>query len=204
MAADYCSRISCMSPRCGVKSPVIAVSAISWRLAHGSAENWSREGHFSTEVALGMPKSDAMMDPSGELPCGITPGVVDRGQAFDASKINYRRIAYDVRLDRVNRFVDQHYADPLTLEKVANVAGLEKSYFSRYFHKKTGVCYHDWLHWIRVNHAIDLMRSHEVTITEIAFAVGYQDLRTFERAFDKCTGQCPKAMKKKVISDLHS
>ena len=148
--------------------------------------------------------NDEMVAPPGRRPHDVTSGVDTRGKTFDSSKINYRRFAYDVRLDRVNRFVDQHYADPLTLEKVANVAGLEKSYFSKYFHKKTGVCYHDWLHWIRVNHAIDLMRSHEATITEIAFAVGYQDLRTFERAFDKCTGQCPKAMKKKVISDLHS
>ncbi len=149
-----------------------------------------------------MLKNDEPVEPPGRRPYDVTPGVVTPRQTFDASKINHRRFDYDVRLERVNRFVDQHYADPLPLERVAIVAGLEKSYFSKYFHKKSGVCYHDWLHWIRVNHAIDLMKAHEVSVTEIAFAVGFQDLRTFERAFEKCTGQCPKAMKKKVLLEL--
>lgn len=149
-----------------------------------------------------MLKHDEAVEPSGRRQRAVTPDVDTRARTFDASKINHHRFDYDARLDRVNRFVDQHYADPLPLETVASVAGLEKSYFSRYFHQKTGVCYHDWLHWIRVNHAIDLMRSRELSVTEIAFAVGYQDLRTFERAFEKCTGQCPKVIKKKILLEL--
>ena len=101
-------------------------------------------------------------------------------------------------MQRVKRFVDEHYADPLPLSRVASVAGLERSYFSRYFHKKSGVCYRDWLNWLRVNRAIDLMNTRDLSITEIGFAVGFRDLRTFERAVDRCTGQCPKALKKRV------
>jgi len=118
---------------------------------------------------------------------------------FDASKIDDNRFAFDPRLGRVKRFIEQHYSEPLPLGTVAEIAGLEKSYFSRYFHQKIGVCYHDWLHWVRVNHAIQLMNSRDMPVTQIAFAVGYQDLRTFERAFEKCTGDCPNAMKKKVL-----
>jgi AraC-like DNA-binding protein len=44
------------------------------------------------------------------------------------------------------------------------------------------------------------MRSQSLSVTEIAFAVGYRDLRTFERAFGKCTGQCPKVVRKKIQS----
>ncbi len=123
-------------------------------------------------------------------------------RTFDATKINDRCFDYDVRLNRVKRFVEQHYSEPLPLSTIAPVAGLEKSYFSRYFHEKIGVCYHDWLHWIRVNHAIELMEKHVFSLTSIVFTVGYQDLRTFERAFEKCTGQCPMAMKKKVLMDM--
>ena len=107
-------------------------------------------------------------------------------------------VDYDVRLARLKRFVDRHYADPLPLERAAEVVGLEKTYFSRYFHEKTGICYRDWLHCIRVDRAIELMHARDSTVTEIAFAVGYQDLRTFERAFHKCTGRCPKAVRDQV------
>jgi len=145
-----------------------------------------------------MPQKDCMPQSPDRRPSDPNPGVAFRGQKFDASKINDRRFAYDPRLERVQRFVEQHYDQPLPLEKIAAVAALEKSYFSKYFHEKTGVCYHDWLHWIRVNHAIEFMYSHQMSVTEIAFAVGYQDLRTFERAFVKCTGQCPKTMKNEI------
>ncbi len=90
-----------------------------------------------------------------------------------------------------------HYAEPLSLEIVAGVAGLEKTYFSRFFHEKTGVCYREWLSWFRVARATDLINSRHLTVTEIAFAVGFQDLRTFERSFEKWTGECPRDAKKR-------
>lgn len=149
-----------------------------------------------------MPPNITMQQALVAHPTAPNPGVANRGQKFDASKINNRRFAYNRRLERVRRFVEQHYDEPLPLERVAEVAGLERSYFSRYFHEKIGVCYHDWLHWIRINQAIELMHTREMSVTEIAFAVGYQDLRTFERAFGRCTGQCPTALKKEIQLDL--
>ncbi len=149
-----------------------------------------------------MPHNDVIQQAPVAHPTAPNPGVAGRGQKFDASKINYRRFVYNQRLDRVRRFVEERYDEPLPLDRVAEVAGLERSYFSRYFHEKIGICFHDWLHWIRVNQAIELMNTREMSVTEIAFAVGYQDLRTFERAFDRCTGQCPTAMKKEIQLNL--
>ena len=42
------------------------------------------------------------------------------------------------------------------------------------------------------------MRSQDHSITEIAYAVGFRDLRTFERAFKRHTGQTPLSFKKSV------
>jgi len=151
-----------------------------------------------------MPVNRESVELSRRLSLDVTPDVAVRGQMFDASKINHRQFSYDSRLERVNRFVEQRYVEPLPLGRVAQIAGLEKSYFSKYFHEKTGVCYHDWLHWIRVGHAIELMNARELSITQIGFAVGYRDLRTFERAFVRCTGQCPNIMKKKILLNLYA
>jgi AraC-like DNA-binding protein len=141
-----------------------------------------------------------ILNPSAGGAKGNRSGTTSREEQFDASKINQKSFVYDNRLNRVKHYVDRHYADRLSLARVASVAGLERSYFSKYFHKKTGVCYHDWLHWIRVSHAIELMQAHNFTITDIAYSVGYRDLRTFERAFEKCTGRCPRTMKKEIAS----
>ena len=40
-----------------------------------------------------------------------------------------------------------------------------------------------------------MLQRHDYTITEVAFAVGYQDLTTFERAFKRCTEMTPREFK---------
>ena len=84
---------------------------------------------------------------------------------------------------------------PLSLEIAAEVAGLEKTYFSTFFHQKTGICFRDWLSSVRVMRAMEIMTTEDLPITDVAFTVGFQDLRTFERAVEKHTGLTPRAVK---------
>lgn len=115
---------------------------------------------------------------------------------FEHEKINHQAFCYYPRLGRVKHYVDLHFDERLNLEAIAAIAGLERTYFSRFFHQKTGVCFRDWLSWVRVNHAMELMAFDDRPITEIALEVGFQDLRTFERAVEKCTGHTPRSVKK--------
>lgn len=117
---------------------------------------------------------------------------------MNPANIDEHVFAEVVRLARLKRFVEKHYAEPLPLEIAARVAGLEKTYFSTFFRQKTGVGYHSWVRWIRVQRALELMQEHKLSITAIAFEVGFSDLRTFERAFRRFTGDCPK-----VIQQIH-
>lgn len=120
------------------------------------------------------------------------------GPSFDPHCIHSAAFDYYSRLERLKRFVDEHYTEDLPLSAAARVAGLEQTYFSKFFHEKTGVCYHEWLTWVRVSRAIELMRTRNLPITEIAFAVGFGDLTTFERACRRCTGSTPMTLKKRL------
>lgn len=122
---------------------------------------------------------------------------VDKG-ILDFVSIDDSVFRYYAPLARVKRFVDSHYGDPLSLKTVAGIASLERTYFSTYFREKTGVCYRDWLSSVRVTRALELMALRNLPITDIAFDVGFQDLRTFERAFEKCTGLSPRVMRKRI------
>lgn len=104
--------------------------------------------------------------------------------------------AYYPRLKKVKEFVDEHIEDRISLAAAAAVAGLEEKYFSTYFRKKTGVCFSKWIAHARVRRAADMMSAHDHTITRIAFTVGFQELRTFERAFKKCTGMTAQQFKR--------
>jgi AraC-like DNA-binding protein len=116
--------------------------------------------------------------------------------ASPTRNLNPSAFTYDSRLAKVEQFVLLHYRDPLPLETAARVAGLEKTYFSKYFHEKTGMCYLAWLSWIRVQSAMALMRAAQLPITEVAFSVGFQDVRTFERAFARHVGMSANAFRR--------
>jgi AraC-like DNA-binding protein len=96
----------------------------------------------------------------------------------------------------VKRYVEAHYDERLTLATTARVAGFEKTYFSAWFHARAGVRYRDWLSWVRICQALRLMRETDSSLTDICFAVGFGDLRTFERAFERCTGECPRSARR--------
>ncbi len=110
------------------------------------------------------------------------------GNAFD----------YYPRLNRLREYVEQSYSEPIPLEKAAGIAALESSYFSSYFHAKVGITFTEWLRQVRLEKAMELMKASDFSITEVAYEVGFGDLRTFERAFKQYTRMTPIEFKKSV------
>ena len=117
---------------------------------------------------------------------------------FDPRNINEAAFSYYLRLARLKEYVDEHYCASVSVTKAARVVGLETKYFSRFFHEKVGVCFRAWLNHVRVTKAIELMKARNYSITDIAFTVGFQDLRTFERSFKKSMGETPRSFKRSV------
>lgn len=115
---------------------------------------------------------------------------------FDPHKINDAAFHYYIPLRKLKHHVDEHFSESLSLQAAARIAGFEQRYFSTFFRSKTGVCFKGWIDYVRVNRAIDIMKNRNDTITAIAFAVGFQDLRTFERAFKRCTDMTPRELQR--------
>lgn len=114
------------------------------------------------------------------------------------NRVNEESFEYYQRLRRVRDFVEQSYSDQLPLRVVARVAGMEKKAFSRFFREKAGIPFSHWLAKIRVEKAKMLLQTQNFSVTEVAFAVGYQDLTTFERAFKRLNQVTPRQFKHSV------
>jgi len=110
-------------------------------------------------------------------------------------EINEAMFFFCPRLAKIKRHVDEHYAEPFTLAQAAEIAALEKTYFSKIFRAKVGISFGDWLARERVKRALLMLMNHDHRITDLTFAVGFADLRTFERAFKKFTGITPRECK---------
>ena len=124
-----------------------------------------------------------------------------RKSVLQANHINNDAFQNDSRLRRIKRHVDQHYSEEISLEKAAQIAATEKTYFSTFFRKKVGITFTDWLRQIRVAKAIEIIKTRNQSICDTAFEVGFGDLRSFERAFKRYTNMTAREFKKSVLPE---
>ena len=112
--------------------------------------------------------------------------------------MNNDAFEYYARLQRVKRFVEENYSEKISLDRAASIASMERTSFSRFFSSKVGISFTQWLTKVRVAKARDLMKKSNYSISEITYAVGFSDPRTFERAFKKLTDLTPLQFKKTI------
>ena len=113
-------------------------------------------------------------------------------------EIRSSAFSYYPVLKRVKDYVDLNLNQDISLGRVAGIAGLEEKYFSAFFREKAGIGFRSWLTQLRVERAEEMIRDHDRRITDVAFSVGFRDLRTFERAFKRHTGMTPRSYKASV------
>lgn len=99
-----------------------------------------------------------------------------------------------IRLAR--RYIMEHYAEPLTLEEVSEIAGLVPNYFSSQFKKVTGDGFAHYLIGVRMDAAKRYLQQTSLPVSEIAGRVGYNDVKYFTKTFIKLNGIKPTVFRK--------
>lgn len=96
-------------------------------------------------------------------------------------------------LRRARDLIDRDYAEPLVLDVLASAAGYSKYYFVRTFADAYGETPRAYLSRRRVERAKDLLRTANLSVTEICFVVGFESLGSFSTLFRRLVGQSPSA-----------
>lgn len=97
------------------------------------------------------------------------------------------------QLRRARDHADRHYREPLELTDLAAVACLSKYHFLRLFRATYGQTPAAYLSERRIERAQDLLRSTNLTVTEVCHAVGLSSLGSFSTRFLQVTGETPSA-----------
>ncbi len=106
-------------------------------------------------------------------------------------------------LSRVEQYITEHIHTPLTLRSVAAATGFNHSYLSRMFHRNKGVGFLEYVNMLRCYQAVRLLYSpDELSISEIAYQVGYESIRTFNRVFLQLYGITPSQMKQRKTASI--
>jgi AraC-like DNA-binding protein len=110
----------------------------------------------------------------------------------------------DSRLVKVKCFLESNYAQSLTVEQIADIAGLSKGYLFRAFRKAYGLpplAYHKQL---RIEAAKTLLRSTALRCYEVGLRCGYDNVPLFHRMFKAATGMTPGQFRRQSQGDFES
>ena len=97
------------------------------------------------------------------------------------------------QLRRARDHIDRHYQTAVDLDQLAGVAGLSKFHFARSFEAAYGETPIRYLTRRRIERAQDLLRSANLTVTEVCMLVGFASLGSFSARFTALTGEGPAA-----------
>ncbi|WP_235856638.1 AraC family transcriptional regulator [Niallia taxi] len=85
-------------------------------------------------------------------------------------------------------FIQTHYHEPITLDEIAAVSGFSRYYFIKQFQHQLNMTPMQYLTKIRIQKAVELLRSTRIPVTDIATQVGYANANYFNKVFRKAVG----------------
>lgn len=99
---------------------------------------------------------------------------------------------------RARDVIDRHYAEPLDLVSIAESAGYSPYHLVRAFRAAYGETPGRYLTRRRVERARELLRSANLTVTEVCHLVGFSSLGSFSSLFTRLTGESPARFQRRV------
>lgn len=104
----------------------------------------------------------------------------------------YPKIYLYRRLVQSKLFIDNHFADPIKLNDIADGANFSKFHFIRLFKKTYEKTPHQYLIYVRIEKAKDLLKTMAL-VSEVCSAVGFDSISSFTDLFKRLVGQTPSA-----------
>lgn len=124
---------------------------------------------------------------------------------FCGSYISYGRQLHSISSPAILQAVaycNEHYARKVTLDELASLVRLNKSYFSQLFHKEMGVSFGDYLESVRIKRAQQLLRENTASMAEISERVGFSNQNYFTKVFKRATGTTPSQYRSVYFSRM--
>src|SRR5665213_52792 len=94
-------------------------------------------------------------------------------------------------ITKAKQFIADHYTEELSLRQVSDAVNTSLFYFCKQFRKATGLSFTEFVSRTRIEKAKNLLLNPNLRVSEIAYAIGFQSLTHFNRAFKKIMGQSP-------------
>lgn len=119
-------------------------------------------------------------------------GLILEHQLYEHTKNGPHMRARLTQIKQVLSFIEAHYTEPISLEDMAAVAGMNAKYFCRIFKEMTQMTPVSYLNYYRIECASEQLSTTDISITEAALSCGFNDISYFIKTFKKQMGITPK------------
>lgn len=109
-----------------------------------------------------------------------------------------RKKENEVRINKVCGYIQKHSGSNISLERAASLVHMSPSAFCKFFKRVTAKTFSDYVNDIRIGNACRMLTESDNTISEIAFASGFESLTYFNRVFMKKKGLTPGNFRKNL------
>lgn len=124
---------------------------------------------------------------------------IDLLNNFADSVTNVNASSDIVNSKDILEYIDEHYAEHITLNDISNAVYIQPGTVSKIIKKRTGMKFSDYLAYVRIKHAQMLMANTNMRITQIASDVGYSYYYYFANRFKSITGYNPSDYRKQAL-----
>lgn len=96
-------------------------------------------------------------------------------------------------------YINQHYQEKISLEKIADISGFSRFHFTRIFKQCMKMTFYEYLSKKRIASAEEQLATTSLSIIEIAMNSGFSSISSFNRTFKAIVGCSPSSYRKKYL-----
>ena len=101
----------------------------------------------------------------------------------------------DDKLNKVFNYISENFKEEITLKEAAQISNMSIPSFCRYIKKRTRKTFTSLVNDLRIYEAQKLLVKTELSVSEIAYEVGFRNLSHFNRKYKQSTGKSPRNYK---------
>jgi two-component system, response regulator YesN len=110
--------------------------------------------------------------------------------------LDYKK-SYNKIFDQILEYINCNYCEDMELKHCAEMYHTSSSYIARMFKKYSNTTFSAYLNDLRMKKAKELLKDSDLTIKEVSYKAGYNNLNYFYKIFKKSTGMTPNMFKSK-------
>ena len=103
---------------------------------------------------------------------------------------------YEPLIQEVKEYVSLHLSERMSVKELADRVYMSTTHFSRIFKQQTGLSPYEFILISRMNRAKELLHQSDMSISQIAYASGFNSESNFIHSFSRNTGMTPNKFRK--------